>query len=198
MKNNVVNSKLGFVLVLLALLATPIHVNAYTLDEATTMAGAYGSGFGSLVGVYDGNVSGDLGPLTTILQNEGLLDPSLTLQTLAKSDEPNPDFVVDTLYFKDNDPTEPVVGTWDYLAGVVDFMVVKASTQFAVYAYDSAIAGGWSSLDIIKTFGNTAEPFFAMSHLTAVSAVPLPAAAPLFLSALALIGFVASRRKKQI
>lgn len=191
-KKSISSSILGFFTVLLALLITSSHANAYTLSAealaAYETANAYGDGFGDLVGVYDGNST--LSNVSSILGTE--------VKFLADSDEPNSNFSFDTLYFKDSDPNEPVIGTWDYnpLAGVVDYMVVKASTQFAIYAYDSAIAGGWSSLDIIKTFGNLNEPF-SMSHLTAVSAVPLPAAAPLFLSALAIFGFVTSRRKKQ-
>lgn len=191
MKMNSVNSKLGFFVVLFALFTASMHANAYTLSPeaqaAYDTAGAYGDGFGTLVGVYDGNST--LDNISSVL--------GVKVNILADSDEPNSNFVIDPLYFKDSDPSEPIIGTWDYLAGVVDYLVVKASNQFAIYAYDSAVAGGWSTLDIIKTVGNLREPY-AMSHLTAIGVVPLPAAAPLFLSALAVFGFVASRRKKQI
>jgi len=193
MKMLIVKSKISFLTLVISLFAASLQVNAYTLSAEAQLAydtaGAYGDGFGSLLGVYDGNSTID--NITSILGSE--------VRFLADTDGSNPDFSFDTLYFKDNDTSEPIIGTWDYnpLAGVVDYLVVKASTQFAIYAYDSATAGGWSSLDIIKTFGNLNQPF-SMSHLTAISAVPLPMAAPLFLSALVLFGFVKTRRRKQI
>jgi len=87
-------------------------------------------------------------------------------------------------------------GLWAYLGGAkVDFLAVATTTHFALYSYNSPEWIGLWTTDAISDFVNKTGQ--GMAHITAysVSAVPLPAAAPLFVSAIALFGFINHRRK---
>jgi hypothetical protein len=92
--------------------------------------------------------------------------------------------------------TESTDGVWAYIGGArVDYLAVATTSNFALYGYNSSQWIGLWTTDAISDFLMSAGE--GMTHITAytVSAVPLPAAAPLFASALALFGFINHRRK---
>jgi len=87
-----------------------------------------------------------------------------------------------------------LVGTWDYTAATVDFLTVMTAGYVVLYGYDpAAMSGGWTTADIAAYLD---RPLQGVSHITAYGIGPLPAAAPLFVSALTLIGLVSYRCRK--
>jgi hypothetical protein len=54
-------------------------------------------------------------------------------------------------------------GTWNYSAGTIDYVSVKAGAQYTLYEYDPAAASGlWSTIGLLVGAGNQAQ----VSHLS--------------------------------
>jgi hypothetical protein len=93
-----------------------------------------------------------------------------------------------------NDDDEPIAGEWTYAGPeLVDYLVVKAGSDYAIYSYIGVYApdmlnmGLWNTDDLDNK---------GMSHLTAYKLnVPEPAGLALALSAVAGLGVVFRRRR---
>ncbi len=107
--------------------------------------------------------------------------------------------------------TDSKSGAWQQIVGVGDllthYVAVKAGSMWALYDFDFAalgatvgdtLKGSYSTSDLSVGSGNQPN----LSHISwynsepSVSAVPLPAALPLFGGALGLIGLLGWRRKR--
>jgi hypothetical protein len=54
-------------------------------------------------------------------------------------------------------------GTWNYSAGTIDYVSLKAGPQWALYAYDPGVSSGlWSTIGLLVGAGNQAQ----ISHLS--------------------------------
>lgn len=159
--------------------ALSFKANAITLD------------YGDLVGIWDtpndnaAFISSNVGGLnlTELARNENKFYSEGLLNVPTKP----------TVFGYKSEPTE---GLWAYVKGAkVDYLAVATTSHFALYGYNSPEWIGLWTTDAIAAMLNSAGE--GMTHITAytVSAVPLPAAAPLFASALALFGFINYRRK---
>jgi hypothetical protein len=92
-------------------------------------------------------------------------------------------------------------GSWsfkdsDLLTHMPTYMVVKASTKWALYALDGALFGDWTTSALKNPGGN--QP--GVSHISfynggSASPVPLPAAAWLLFAGIGGLGVIARRRK---
>ena len=120
---------------------------------------------------------------------------SITTTTLSSDGLTLSDFVL----VEDNGIFEATSGKWTYdgSLGIVDLIVVKAGNDFAAFLFNDAITDNMRTMGLFSTTQLDDKGF---SHVTAykLSAVPLPPAVWLFLTALtALIG-VARRRKTAV
>ena len=90
-------------------------------------------------------------------------------------------------------------GTWSFTAGpglthAPAYMVVKAATNWALYALD-ALAGDWSTAGLMTPNGKNQAGASHVSFYNSVAPVPLPAAAWLLIAGLGGLGVVARRRR---
>ena len=184
-------------LFLLALGLFPLKSNAYTYDEATALAGSYGSGFGELIDIWKVPPNDHPDSVTQhLIGTSWELSEGQSLTELARNeDTPMTDGLsMTSLYGGPIGSSEAKVGTWDFSGGSVNYLAVMTASYVALYGYDpAAMSGGWTTADIANFID---RPLQGISHITAYGVVPLPAAAPLFASALALYGFFAYRRRK--
>lgn len=143
---------------------------------------------GELLGVFSGNDT-EAGILNSL---------GLQVEMLARVNTPgaidSDNLETDGLQisgFALNSDSEATAGEWSYSGpGIATLIVLKVSNQYAVYLYNDAITdsmpnmGSWSTADLDSK---------GLSHITAYSVVPIPAAGWLMLSALGLLGV---RRRK--
>lgn len=181
------NSIKGVFMATVLFLLYPLTVSAVALD------------YGELVGVWD--TPNDTSQLVSnyLSDTDWALADGQKLTELARNENV---FYSEGLLNVPLSPTifgynsEPTDGLWAYLGGAkVDFLTVATSSHFALYAYsNSQWIGMWTTGAISDFINSTGQ---GMQHITAysISAVPLPAAAPLFATAIALFGFVRYRRK---
>ena len=188
--------KFGLFIVLIAFLAAPLSATAITLDQATNFSSNFGSGFGDLIDVWKVSEEGN--------DNSSIVASKAGVSGITELARNEDQWFSDGLVSVPLYPTlfgqntgESSVGLWAYLgSATVDYLAVASAGYVALYGYDpSARYGGWTTADIAAV---TERHLQGMSHITAYSigVVPLPAAAPLFASALVLLGFIAYRRRK--
>jgi hypothetical protein len=192
-------STLSVFLCLFTIAAFPQQSNAYTYDDATALASSYGSGFGELITIWEvPPIDNPESVANNLIGTSWELSSGENLVELARNEDTfsSDGLSLTSLYGGDIGSSEARVGKWDYTGGTVNFLTVMTSHYVALYGYDPAVMnGGWTTADIA---GFIDRPLQGMSHITAygIGVVPLPAAAPLFASALALYGFIAHRRRK--
>jgi len=186
---------------LLVIAVLPQQSIAYTYDEATAIASSYGSGFGELIDIWKVPPNDNTDSVTEhLIGTSWELSSGMSLTELARNEDTaiTNGLSLTSLYGGPIGSSEARVGTWDYNGGTVNFLTVMTASYVALYGYDpAAISGGWTTADIA---GFVERPLQGMSHITAygVGVVPLPAAAPLFASALALYGFISHRRRRNL
>lgn len=136
---------------------------------------------GNLVGVASGNDS-----VSALFSDFGL-----TVVELAKVDDPatsNDGLVLSNFTLNDDD--ERISGWWDYTGvGTVDYLVVKAGPNYALYEYNDVITGNMPNMGLWDT-GDLDDK--GMSHVTAYQVVPEPTSAGLLI--LGAIGLMTRRR----
>jgi hypothetical protein len=117
---------------------------------------------------------------------------SITTPTLSNDGLTLSDFVL----VEDNGIFEATSGKWTYdgSLGIVDLIVVKAGNDFAAFLFNDAITENMRTMGLFSTTQLDDKGF---SHVTAykLSAVPLPPAVWLFVTALLALGGVIQRRK---
>lgn len=136
---------------------------------------------GELLGVFSGNDSA-----------AGImLDLGLTVQQLARIDMPSSigtsslsadGLTIDEFTLSDGEATS---GRWQYEGlGTVALVVLKAGSNYAVYLFNDTITDGMPNIGLWSTADLDNK---GLSHITAYSVVPLPAAGWLMLGALAAL-----------
>jgi hypothetical protein len=90
-------------------------------------------------------------------------------------------------------------GTWSFtgnstLTHLPAYMVVKASTNWALYALDGALFGNWSTAGLMTPNGKNQAGVSHVSFYNSAAPVPLPAAAWLLIAGLGSLGAMARRR----
>lgn len=198
--------RLGFVIALVTMLSFPVSVTAISLDQATAFAGNFGSGFGELIDIWKVSEEGNdnTNSVADHLAGTTWLSGEQKITELARNEsEFYSDGLLNTSLYPNllsSVSSEGKVGLWKYIGeGSVDFLAVASAGYVALYGYEpSATSGGWTTADIASFINNENPRLRGMSHISAYSigVVPLPAAAPLFASALAVFGFLAYRRRK--
>jgi hypothetical protein len=91
-------------------------------------------------------------------------------------------------------------GTWSFtgnssLTHLPAYMVVKAATNWAIYALDGALSGSWSTAGLMTPNGKNQAGVSHVSFYNSAAPVPLPAAGWLLVAGLGGIGALARRRK---
>ena len=91
-------------------------------------------------------------------------------------------------------------GTWSFtgnssLTHLPAYMVVKAATNWAIYALDGALSGDWSTAGLMTPNGKNQAGVSHVSFYNSAAPVPLPAAGWLLVAGLGGIGALARRRK---
>ena len=104
-----------------------------------------------------------------------------------------------TISFSDN---KDYLGTWsvDSFAGFSDvFITIKSGNGFAAYLIDTTkTAGEWTTAALFPTKHGGKE----LSHMSifysesSITAVPLPAALPLYAAGVVILGFMGYRKRK--
>lgn len=123
-----------------------------------------------------------------------------TVTQLAKVELPatsSNGLTLSNIVFNSDTPPEPISGQWAFSGpGVVDYIAVKAGPDFVIFLFSDANTSNTRNIGLWNTALLSNK---GLSHLTAyqIAAVPLPAALPLFASALAAFGFVGWRRRAQ-
>jgi hypothetical protein len=92
-------------------------------------------------------------------------------------------------------------GTWSFIGGssvthLPAYMVVKAATNWALYALDGALSGDWSTSGLMTPNGKNQAGVSHISFYNSVAPVPLPAAGWLLAAGLGGLGALARRRKR--
>ena len=199
--------RLGFVIALVTILSFPVSVTAISLDQATAFASNFGSGFGDLIDIWKVSEEGNdnVNSVADHLAGTTWLSDEQKLTELARNESEfysegllNISLYPNLLSYADS---EGKVGLWAYEGHeTVDFLAVASAGYVALYGYEpSATSGGWTTADIAGFINDENPNLRGMSHISAynIGVVPLPAAAPLFASALAVFGFVTYRRSKK-
>ncbi len=185
-------------LLVISFLLVSANASAITLDQAVGYAAGFGGGFGTLIDVWSvdeqggdstANVAAALGvsSVTQLARNNDVFYSSGLL---------NVSLYPDVFAYNTGDQ---LVGLWGYLGqGTVDVLAVSTAGFVALYGYEPGTRfGGWSTLDIAGFLNPDSPNYQGMTSIAAysISAVPLPATAPLFLAGLLLFGFLRRRRK---
>jgi hypothetical protein len=91
-------------------------------------------------------------------------------------------------------------GTWSFtpdpaLTHAPAYMVVKAATNWALYALDGALSGDWSTAGLMTPNGKNQAGVSHISFYNSAAPVPLPAAGWLLVTGLGGLGALARRRR---
>ncbi len=179
-------------------------VSAITLDQAMDYASGFGAGFGTLIDIWKVSENGNdnVNTVSAALTNSGWGSGAQVTELARNEDVLYQNGLLNVTLYPEvlsSGTGEANVGLWAYLGrGTVDVLAVASAGYVALYGYEpGANYGGWNTGDIAMFLNPESPRFQGLSHLTAysISAVPLPATAPLFLAGLLLIGFLQRRRK---
>jgi hypothetical protein len=112
--------------------------------------------------------------------------PDITLNWLFKNDDPGRASVI----------TEDLgtSGTWATPGFLIEYIAVKAGTEFVLYRFNAPTSSGsWSSANILNKNGRPQD----MSHVSFFgTAVPEPATWAMMIGGFGLIGAAARRRRR--
>ncbi len=119
--------------------------------------------------------------------------PGLTFTQLAKVDTPATSNDGLMLSISASDEGEPISGEWSYTGPeLIDYLIVKAGNMYAVYQYTDL---NTMNMRNIGTWDISGLDGKGMSHISAYSAVPIPAAVWLF--GCGLVGLFGMKRSQQ-
>ena len=143
---------------------------------------------GHLLGVFSGNDT-----VAALFDNLGLDATFLarvnTPSSINASSLSNDGLMIDN--FSLNSDNEALSGQWSYSGpAIANIIVLKANGFHAVYLFNDTITSGMPNIGLWDTSQLDNK---GLSHITAYSVVPLPAAVWLFASGLLGVGFM--RRK---
>ncbi|SNS32416.1 PEP-CTERM protein-sorting domain-containing protein [Sphingomonas laterariae] len=141
--------------------------------------------------LFNGNIAAQFTAETQSVYNAAR-DPDISLTHLFKSDDGQG--FLGTITFDDASETS---GTWSTNGFLVDYLAVKAGSQFVLYSIAPASSGTWSTAGLVNGRGIKRE----LSHLSffgsaVQAAVPEPTSWAMMIAGFGLIGAgMRSRRK---
>jgi hypothetical protein len=130
--------------------------------NATPLLNPCSGGDCTLVGIFAGNDKSSGPDKSLNVDAEAGVDVHLVLVGSDESFDSGdiPGTVGDFTVTMDGDLLS---GTWSYSAGTIDYVSVKAGSQWALYAYEPGASSGlWSTINLLVGKGNQAE----VSHLS--------------------------------
>lgn len=163
-------------------------------DDATTF------GFGTQIGeVYTTASNGDdtiTNAVLSILQTEGYLNNSSTLDFLEKIDDDNTSApTLKVVGYDEVDLFTSTYGGWEATPSI-NFWTIKAGNDFTLWTYGtSANEGYWTTTGLINDGDNQPE----ISYFAAFNPAPIPEPTTMLLMGTGLVGLagVSRRRKKK-
>jgi len=169
-------------------------LSAIALSALTTLIPVHEASaslvLGEFLGVFSGNDSEEA--VSTVLMKLGLDDNVLQLAKVEAPDTAMDGLVLSNPTFKDGN--EIIAGEWSYAGPeIVDYLVVKAGPNFALYRYDDMLTGSMPNMGLFDTSMLMDKGFSHISVYRAHS--PEPAAAGLVTLGLVALGLGRRRRR---
>lgn len=145
--------------------------------------------------LFNGNLANQSHADETMLAYNPVRDPDILLKVLHETGGPaNVNFTFNVLT---SDGPDALSGTWSVTGYLIDFLAVKAGTQFVLYKLDTPAWGGtWSTAGLVNDKGKQK----GLSHLTFMGReggpppIPEPGTWALMIGGFGLVGGALRRR----